>query len=115
MDIDQEITNHLEWIEVLVSLIGKNEVSEEELEAVTKHDTCALGKWLQSEESSNFKELPEFEKLVESHEAFHKLAGRLIAAVGNNQEGEAIESEEKFIAMSKKVIGYLHILQTKKV
>ena len=113
MDIDQEIANHLDWIEVLVPLIGKEKVTEEELEAVTEHDKCALGQWLQSEEASGFRDLPEFEKLVESHEAFHKLAGRLIAAVGANQEGEAIESEEKFIAMSKQVIGYLQILRTK--
>ncbi len=114
MDIKQEIANHLEWIEVLVSLIGRDDVSEDELEAVTQHDKCVLGQWLQSEEASTFKDLPEFAELVESHEAFHKLAGRLIAAVGKNQESEAIDLEEKFIAMSKRVIGYLQILQQKK-
>jgi len=114
MDIDQEIANHLEWIEDLVSLIGKDEVTKEELEKITEHDKCELGQWLESEEASDFKELPEFEKLVESHAAFHSFAGRLIAAVGENQESEAIDSEEQFIAMSKQVIGYLQVLQNKK-
>jgi len=115
MDIKQEIVNHLEWIEGLVSLIDKDEVTQDELKTVTQHDKCALGQWLQSEEASNFKDWPEFEKLVESHEAFHNLAGRLIAAVGKNQEAEAMESKEQLFAMSKKVIGYLHVLQHKKV
>jgi len=111
MDIGQEITNHLEWIEGIASLLGKQEITEEELHSVTRHDQCALGQWLGSEASTEFKDLPEYHELVECHEAFHKLAGKLITALQLGNEAEAIASQEKFIAMSQKVIGYLRIIQ----
>lgn len=58
-----------------------------------------------------FKNLSEYEKLIESHKEFHKLAGNLITALQLDKEAEVIESQEQFIEMSKKVIDYLHILQ----
>ena len=53
----------------------------------------------------------EYQKLIKSHEEFHKLAGNLITAMQLNKEAEVIESHEQFIAMSQKVINYLQILQ----
>ncbi len=111
MDIGQEITNHLEWIETIASLLDSEKISREDLQVITQHDKCALGQWLNSEASMKFKDLPEYEKLIESHEAFHKLAGNLITALQLDKEAEAIESQGHFIEMSQKVIGYLHILQ----
>lgn len=111
MDIGQEITNHLEWIETIASLLDSEEISQEDLQAITQHDKCMLGQWLNSEASMKFKDLPEYEKLIESHEAFHKLAGSLITALQLDKEAEAIESQGHFIEMSQKVIDYLHILQ----
>ena len=111
MDIGQEITNHLEWIETIASLLGGEEITQEDLQAITQHDKCALGQWLNSEDSMKFKNLSEYEKLIESHKEFHKLAGNLITALQLDKEAEVIESQEQFIEMSKKVIDYLHILQ----
>ena len=111
MDIGQEITNHLEWIEAIAEHLGSEEVSQEELQLITQHDKCALGKWLNSEASSIFNDLPEYQKLIKSHEEFHKLAGNLITAMQLNKEAEVIESHEQFIAMSQKVINYLQILK----
>lgn len=111
MDIGQEIINHLEWIENIADLLGKEEVVEEELQAITQHNHCALGHWLDSADAQEFKALPEFEQLVSCHEAFHQLAGRLITALHLGNEAEAIETQEQFVEMSQKVIGYLHMLQ----
>jgi methyl-accepting chemotaxis protein len=111
MDIGQEITNHLEWIETIASLLGGDKITQEDLQAITQHDKCALGQWLNSEDSMKFKNLSEYEKLIESHKEFHKLAGNLITALQLDKEAEVIESQELFIEMSKKVIDYLHILQ----
>jgi methyl-accepting chemotaxis protein len=111
MDIKQEITNHLEWIETIASLLGGEEITQEDLQAITQHNKCALGQWLNSEASMKFKDLPEYEKLIESHKAFHKLAGNLITALQLNKEAEVIESQEQFVEMSQKVIDYLHIFQ----
>jgi hypothetical protein len=111
MDIGQEITNHLEWIETIASLLDSEEITQEDLQVITQHDKCTLGQWLNSEASMKFKDLPEYEKLIESHEAFHKLAGNLITALQLDKEAEAIESQEQFIEMSQKVVDYLHSLQ----
>lgn len=111
MDIGQEIANHLEWMETIASLLGNEEITEEELEAITQHDKCKLGLWLNSESSVKFRNLPEYEKLIESHEVFHELAGKLIISLQLDKEAEAIEIETQFIETSQKVIGYLHILQ----
>lgn len=111
MDIGQEIINHLEWIEGIADLLGNEENTAEELNAITQHDNCELGHWLESEDALKFMGLPEFEKLIGSHEAFHKLAGKLITALHLGKEAEALETQEAFVEMSQKVIGYLHVLQ----
>jgi histidyl-tRNA synthetase len=111
MDLRNEIINHVEWMENVASLLGSEEVTEEEIQALTQHDKCALGKWLDSEASNEIKALPEFESLVESHSAFHKLAGNLITAVQLGKEADALESHKQFIEESQKVVGYLQTLQ----
>lgn len=114
MDIAREIAQHLAWIETIVSLLGREEVAEEELHEITRHDHCALGQWLFSEASREFKELPELEKLKESHEAFHSLAGDMISALGAGDEEKAIDSEKRFIEKSQEVIDHLHVLQARR-
>ncbi|MEE4659684.1 MAG: CZB domain-containing protein [Halieaceae bacterium] len=111
MDIRQEIDNHLNWIENIVSLLGRENLSDEELAEVTRHDRCALGQWLASTEASEFKELPELQALKESHDQFHRLAGDLIKAVEAGDEAQAVASEEKFVGMSREVIAHLQALQ----
>ena len=113
MDIKQEIFNHLEWIEKIAALIGNEDLTEEDLHTITQHDKCALGKWLASDSAAIYRDLPEFEGLVENHDAFHKLAGSLISAFRQGNEQEAIKSGVEFIEMSQKVIGHLQSLQDK--
>ena len=111
MNLGQEITKHLEWIDTIASLLGSEEITEENLQVITQHDKCSLGQWLNSDASTEFKNLPDFEKLIESHDAFHKLAGNLITALQQGKESEAIELQAQFIEMSQKVISYIQILQ----
>ncbi|MCW8932869.1 MAG: CZB domain-containing protein [Gammaproteobacteria bacterium] len=111
MNLGQEITNHLEWIDTIASLLGNEEITEQDLQLVTQHDQCSLGQWLNSEASSEFKNFSEYEKLIESHNAFHKLAGNLITALQQGNEHDALESQVQFVEMSQKVIRYLKILQ----
>lgn len=113
MDLRNEIINHLEWMDTIASLLGSEEFTEEYIQAITQHDKCALGQWLDSDDSKELKYLPEFEKLIESHAAFHKLAGNLITAVQLGKESDAIESHRQFIEESQKVIAYLQNLQEK--
>lgn len=111
MDLRDEIINHVEWMESVASLLGNEEVTDEKVQLLTQHDQCALGKWLDSEASKEFKALAVFESLVESHSAFHKLAGDLIIAAQLGKEADAVESEKQFIEESQKVVGYLKTLQ----
>ena len=111
MDLGQEITNHLEWIDTVASLLNNEELVEEDFQEITRHDKCALGQWLESEASQSFKDLPEFKKLVETHEAFHKLAGDLVLSLQQGQEADAIEAQEEFLQMSHDVVHYLQVLQ----
>lgn len=111
MDLRQEITNHIRWIDSLASLLDSSELSEERLNAISEHDKCALGKWLNSDESRDFQAMPEFAKLVESHKAFHELAGSMVAAVKLDEETEVLALQARFIEESQKVVGYLQQMQ----
>ena len=111
MDIAEEIDKHLQWIERVVSLIGDDNVTAKDLEEITQHDRCALGQWLNAVGSEKFKDVPELERLKESHEAFHKLAGDLVTAVEAGEESEATSSQQQFVNKSQQLIESLHVLQ----
>ena len=111
MDIDLEIAKHLEWIESVVSLIDQEAVSKEDVEAVSKHDRCDLGRWLDSKGSARYQRFPEFGELKQSHQAFHTLAAELIRAVSDGNEDQAFALQEQFVATSQEVIGYLSALR----
>jgi hypothetical protein len=111
MDLTQEITNHLEWIDSIASLLNNEQLSEDDLQEISAHNQCELGHWLDSDESSVFNDLPAFQKLTESHQQFHKLAGDLLSSLQQGNENEAIAAQEKFIQMSHQVISSLQALE----
>ena len=111
MDLKQEITNHIRWIDSLASLLDSDELTEDKLNAISEHDKCALGKWLISDESKDYQGRPEFKELVDSHKAFHELAGSMVAAVQLDEEAEVLVLQTQFLEESQKVVGYLQQLQ----
>lgn len=111
LNIDQEILKHLEWIESIVALLGNEAVGDDEIEAVSQHDRCELGRWLESDESARYREHAEFEQLKQSHKTFHAMAGELISALQSGNENEAVASQKMFIAISQEVIAYLSRLR----
>lgn len=113
MDIRQEIDKHLEWIETVASLFEHEKITPEAQQELSQHDRCALGQWLQSDESAQWKDLPELAQLKEDHEAFHKTAGELIAVLEDGDETRAITLQERLLQKSQKVIGYLQLLEEK--
>lgn len=115
MDLAQEITNHLEWIDQIASLLSSESLDEEDLQEITGHHKCELGHWLDSEGAEIFKDVPEYNKLVDSHEAFHKLAGTLLTSMQQGKEEAALQVEEQFLEKSHEVISYLQVLQEKSV
>jgi len=111
MDLAKEIENHLEWIDSIAALLEVEEFSDVDFQKITSHDDCELGHWLSAEGSELYNTLPEFNKLIDSHEAFHKLAGELVAAIRAGDEKKAVEVQEGFISMSQEVVGHLQRLQ----
>ena len=112
MDIENEITNHLVWIEAIASLLDSEKLVEGDIQEINRHDQCLLGQWLSSEASQAFRGLPEFQRLVDSHQAFHELAAKLIVSLQQGQDSEAIKAHGQFIQSAREVVGYLHVLQT---
>lgn len=112
MDMEQEITKHLTWMEQVVSMLGSEEITEDELHEITRHDHCSLGRWLESKDAESYQnDGPELQELKENHEAFHRLAGDMISGLSEKDEGMAINSETRFIETSQKVIELLHVLK----
>lgn len=111
MDITREINNHLVWIDRIASLLDSENLTAEELQDISRQDQCALGEWLDSEASQRFGELPEFQKLLDSHKAFHELAGKLIQSLQQGRDSEAIEAHGQFLEMSQEVVRLLEALQ----
>jgi len=111
MDIAHEIRNHLEWIDAVASLLDSEKLAGGDLQAITSHDQCALGKWLNSDDSGAYRNLPEFHQLVESHQAFHELAGELILSLRQGKEADAMAAHGRFIQRSREVISLLRVLE----
>jgi hypothetical protein len=114
MDITREINRHLDWIEVVSSMLGDKVLGEDELEQITRHDRCALGQWLQSPAASEAVGGGSvLDPLRSSHERFHALAGALVAALQAGDENRAIALQQDFVDSSQDIIGHLHALERK--
>lgn len=111
MDFAREIEKHLQWIEAVASLIGDEARPAEAVQQVSRHDQCALGKWLSTEGAATLGDFPEFEQLEASHKAFHTLAGELISAFDAGDETRTMALEEAFVASSQEIIAHLEALQ----
>lgn len=111
MDLGQEIENHIQWIETIASLLSNEGYTEEDLAEISEHHNCDLGHWMDSEESNDLKHLDEFKQLEQSHQAFHKLAAKMLDALQQGNENLILDAEEDFIAMSQQVISHIQLLQ----
>jgi hypothetical protein len=115
VDIKQEINKHIEWIEKIASLLGSEEVTQEKIDELTQHDKCELGRWLSEETAKAYHDFPDFQALIDSHAEFHQLAGKLLTALEQENEAEALETEARFLEMSQTVIGHMQALEGRKI
>ena len=110
MDLELEISNHLDWIDTVASLINEETLDESDYKELTDHDHCALGQWMNSEDSSELWDLEEFKALSQSHEKFHNLAGDMVAFIQQGKAEQALSTEEQFIQASQEVVQHLQAL-----
>lgn len=104
MEIGEEIAKHLEWIELVSSLIGEEGLSDEKREEISRHDLCALGAWLDSSEAKRFEPSEVLTQVRERHEKFHRLAGELMAAIEGDKASAAVSIQETLIQTSQSLI-----------
>jgi hypothetical protein len=104
MEIKREIANHLEWIEGVSELLGSSQLDNDKLAAISRHDQCALGQWLESDEAQDRASPGILNDIRQRHERFHQLAGELIAAAQNNDEQDALALQQAFLETSHHLI-----------
>lgn len=91
MDFNSAVTVHLEW-KLKLRLYIKNREGNLNPDEVCKDNLCKLGKWLYSDGSAKYASLPEYQKIVEVHKEFHRVAGDIIrrANLGEDVEEEVV-------------------------
>jgi len=104
MNIDEEISNHLQWIELVASLLSPDAPDDGEIDELTSHDQCSLGHWIESADAQKYRDSDTFQQLDKSHAAFHDLAGDLVILAQQDSMEKAEEVEERFIHLSQEVI-----------
>ena len=79
---------HVKWkIRLKKHLDG---TSEEHLDpdVICRDDQCALGKWIYSD-GQNFKKIPGFDLLRDTHADFHKCAAEIVRTKDSGEHNEA--------------------------
>ena len=111
MNIDQEIDNHLQWIETVASLLNNEPLQETEMQELTRHDVCSLGQWMTSADAAKYQSQPVFQALEDVHRQFHQAAGELVAALQKDDEEAAFAAQQAFIRLSHGVVEQLMALK----
>ena len=90
MDINRAITCHVQWKSKLTAYIAKPDHSLN-ADAVSKDDSCDLGRWIHSE-GHKYAKSSDFAQLVADHKRFHAAAGQIIrkADTGQNMKADIV-------------------------
>ena len=87
MDLGAAIDAHTQWRVKLKAAISRGEKLD--ASTISQDTKCELGRWLSGEGRSRFGSKPEFQKLVNSHRAFHDAAGKVASAVNAGKTADA--------------------------
>lgn len=103
-------TDHLCWTWKIINIFqGYEEIDADNLES---HETCRLGKWLQTPQAQILHEFSDFEKLESPHKRLHVLAREIVIAYNNRETDKAKQSFEQLKLASAEVIEVLDLLQS---
>jgi hypothetical protein len=89
LNIKQVLDAHMAWRTRLQNILSGTSDETVEVHQVAPDNLCVLGKWLYSPGGQNFKSLPEFEALRNSHSKFHMVAGEILAAFNSGKTDAA--------------------------
>ncbi len=103
-------TDHLSWVWRINNIIlGYEELDADNLDS---HETCRLGRWLQTPQAKSLHSFSDFEKLESPHKRLHDLAREVVMAQNNKEMAKAEQSFEKLKIASYEVIEVLKLLQS---
>ena len=114
MNFDDAIMSHSEWKMKLTKYIKHPDHSLKSAE-VAGDAKCALGQWINGE-GKKFAAIPEFSKLKNEHQHFHKAAAAVIAKAdsGQDQSAEvALGAKSEYAAASAAVVSALMAMKAK--
>jgi hypothetical protein len=113
LDFDQEIDNHLQWIDNVATLLNNENLDADEMRELTRHDHCSLGQWMASSQADTLRQTEAFRLLEESHQHFHHAAGDLVVALQQDNEQAAMQAQDRFLQLSQQVVEHLALLREK--
>lgn len=114
MDLDQGLEQHIKWKTVLRRYIDAPTAAPLDAETIERSDRCELGRWILTE-GARFSDNAEFQKLRETHAAFHQCAAEVVRRVQANDTSGAKEllgPESRFSTLSRLITQQLQKLKT---
>ncbi len=104
--------SHAYWKETLQNAIFNKESLD--VDAISKDNTCDLGKWLLEEHKHHISDLKSYRNLVEKHAEFHIEAGKLAKLANTRQYDDAqklLDEATEFAHAAEAVISALFRLK----
>ncbi len=87
MDFDEALKDHFEWkLKFRLAISQENTM---DVASISKDNCCELGKWLQGEASSKYRQLACYTNCVTLHKAFHVEAGKIASVINAKKYAEA--------------------------
>jgi Chemoreceptor zinc-binding domain len=114
MNFDDAVRAHSEWKIKLTDYIKHPDHSLKASE-VSVDNRCSLGQWIYGD-GEKYSTLPEFSKLKNEHQRFHKAAAAVItkADSGKDQTAEiALGSKSEYSAASSSVVSAIMAMKAK--
>ncbi len=111
--IDSAILAHSQWLTRLRVAI-EDGASQFDPDIVMTDNRCELGKWLYEEFPRSERNTEAFERIRQTHAAFHRNAAKILRLALNGQRDLALESMKvhgEFIALSTRLIALLKELR----
>jgi methyl-accepting chemotaxis protein len=93
---------HKNWVQKLYRMYYSDESIDPA--KIADHKDCRLGKWYFSNESANFKGMPEFSLIESPHREIHELARSAAQAYRDGDKPKALDLIKQLDAVSEKVI-----------
>ncbi len=103
-------TDHLCWTWKIINVFQGYE--EMDVDNIDSHETCRLGKWLQSPQAQTLRGFSDFEKLESPHKRLHDLAREVVIAHNNRERARAEQGFQQLKIASAEVIEVLNLLQS---